>query len=864
MNFLGPRSNQTAASSVEQSYAQEIQGEVNQQGPQLATILEGLIAEDSFPDNMLAETQNGDSENGNFDRSAAKGNSHVEGRHVDVAEDEGWIAIPYKELPNNWSDAPDMSSFRPLDRSIVFPGEQVHVLVCLSARKQDVEIITPFKVAAVMNKNGIGRSSKKENDKARGENNSVSGRMGEGSADDQDVNLNSLNKDRIDSQNYISAGESLIRMEDHRRQTETLLQKFKDSHFFVRIAESDEPLWSKRRAPLESLDSTEVAEKFNIDNSESKTASKKVAVTAIVDRGNCNSSITGGLARNAIKCHSLSNGDIVVLLQINVCVDLLRDPVLEILQFEKHQDKVLIPEKQEYPVGVDQDPCGELLRWLLPLDNSIPPPSRPLSPPQLSTSSSIRSTSTSIRSSASGSSGSQLFSFGNFRSYSMSALPPNSTPSPSVTTPNSRPNFDLDDGDRFSFENIGSSETSRSEGLLSFRGVSLEPERFSVRCGLDGIYTPGRRWRRKIEIIQPVEIRSAAADCNSDDLVCVQVKNISPVHMPEIVVYVDAITIIYEEASNGGPPLFFPIACIEAGNEHSLPKLELRRGEEHSFILKAAASLWKSPRNPSENFFQPSSLAAGNSATTWRHSSYNEGKQSGSSADQYAILVSCRSNCTESRLFFKQPTSWRPRISRDIMISVASERSRQTLGSDGTIAPFPVQVLTLQASNLTSEDLTLTVLAPASFTSPPSVLSLSSSPSSSMSSFVHSSELTTRVSSERSSNAGHRQISVSMDQGQGGKSGDQSISLNDEAIPISDVLPSNDLGCTHLWLQSRVPLGCIPAQSTSTIKLEVLPLTDGIITLDSLQIGVKEKGLTYVPEHSLKINATSSIATGII
>lgn len=36
---------------------------------------------------------------------------------------------------------------------------------------------------------------------------------------------------------------------------------------------------------------------------------------------------------------------------------------------------------------------------------------------------------------------------------------------------------------------------------------------------------------------------------------------------------------------------------------------------------------------------------------------------------------------------------------------------------------------------------------------------------------------------------------------------------------------------------------CVPSQSTATIKLELLPLTDGIITLDTLQIDVKEKGI---------------------
>ncbi|KAA8529467.1 hypothetical protein F0562_033734 [Nyssa sinensis] len=83
-------------------------------------------------------------------------------------------------------------------------------------------------------------------------------------------------------------------------------------------------------------------------------------------------------------------------------------------------------------------------------------------------------------------------------------------------------------------------------------------------------------------------------------------------------------------------------------------------------------------------------------------------------------------------------------------------------------------------------------------------------------------------------------------------------------LPLLIPFQCTDLCCTHLWLQSKVPLGCVPSQSTATIKLELLPLTDGIITLDSLQIDVKEKGLTYFPEHSLKINATSSIATGIV
>lgn len=53
-------------------------------------------------------------------------------------------------------------------------------------------------------------------------------------------------------------------------------------------------------------------------------------------------------------------------------------------------------------------------------------------------------------------------------------------------------------------------------------------------------------------------------------------QNISPAHAPDIVIYIDAITIVFEEASKGGQPSPLPIACIEAGEYHSLPNLALR------------------------------------------------------------------------------------------------------------------------------------------------------------------------------------------------------------------------------------------------------------------------------------------------
>lgn len=134
--------------------------------------------------------------------------------------------------------------------NISIPGEQVHILACLSACKQDIEIITPFKVAAVMSKNGMGQKPEKQNGNVKEGTNLVS-REGEVSTDAQvtDQNGNEPSKREIDLKKDISTSESILRMENHKRQTEMLLQRFRNSHFFVRIAESGELLWSKKGAP---------------------------------------------------------------------------------------------------------------------------------------------------------------------------------------------------------------------------------------------------------------------------------------------------------------------------------------------------------------------------------------------------------------------------------------------------------------------------------------------------------------------------------------------------------------------------------------------------------------------------------------
>ncbi|GAB2242469.1 hypothetical protein Droror1_Dr00019244 [Drosera rotundifolia] len=847
MHFL-LRSTQTAADQPQA--VTETYKEISTASKPVTT-LQGLISEESSqsdytPEDREEETQWFGIENGGIGASKAMDWTFSTDKHVDVTEDQGWITIPRGELPSNWSDAPDMQWFRSMGRSFVFPGEQVHIVACLSASKQDTEIITPFKVAAILNKNGVVQGTGDQNGTSEAD--TTVNQAGEVASDGSSGSTNDNSTIvRSRSQKDVSAGESLLRMEDHRRQTQTMMQKFEDSHFFVRIADFGEPLWSKRGGP----DAPDTASRASVIEDSAEAASSATSLNAVIDKGKFDARVSGGVARNSVKCHSFSNGDMVVLLEVNVGVDFLKDPMLEILQFEKYEDKVFAKQNEQTTSDAEHDPCGELLKWLLPLDNFTPPPlSRALSPPLAGM---------PYKASFSGSTGSQLFSFAHFRSYSMSSVGSvssntSSVSSTSVASSSSRPsNFDLDDWERTPPQKLVRSQKVGSEGLLSFRGVSLEPERFSVRCGLEGIYIPGRRWRRRVEIIQPIDIHTFASDCNTEDFLCVQIKNVSPAHTPEIIVYVDAINIIFEEASKFGSPSTIPIACIEAGTDHNLPNLVLRRGEEHSFILKPATSLLNQKMHGGK-ISQPSHSKAGNRLasvrvppTAW------EGTKNVSSHDRYAILVSCRCNYTESRLFFKKPTTWQPRISRDLMISVASEMSQQALEHEGKVSQLPVQVLTLQASNLTSEELTLTILAPTTFTSSPSLVSLNS-PSTPRSPFVGFST-TQRLSS----------IPLLVENSkQSGDHGAQSVSFDDQAFPISDFIPTTALACNHLWLQSRVPLGCIPPRSTSTVKLELLPLTDGIITLDTLQINVKEKGTTYVPEHSLKINATSSIATGIV
>lgn len=151
-----------------------------------------------------------------------------------------------------------------------------------------------------MSRSGQRKGSEKQNGDMSDGASTPSG-DGEMSPDGQFATQNgdSPGKDSLDSQ---KDGESILRMEDHKRRTEDLLTRFQKSHFFVRIAESGEPLWSKKSSLAADVESDE----------QRKNGKRRPCVSAFVDRGEFDPNVAGGVARSRAKCCALPNGDIVV------------------------------------------------------------------------------------------------------------------------------------------------------------------------------------------------------------------------------------------------------------------------------------------------------------------------------------------------------------------------------------------------------------------------------------------------------------------------------------------------------------------------------------------------------------------------
>lgn len=194
--------------------------------------------------------------------------------------------------------------------SVSFSGEKLHILVCLTASKQDTEVITPFRVAALMSKNGNrAQNTKQQTDYIKitsistGMTSSING-------ENLDVSVENIKEtggtqpviEKMNSEVDISDTESLIRMEDHRHQTEILMKRFRNSEFFVRISESEEPLWSKRNVPTKN-----------------HIGSMKTS-NAVIDGEMSDDIASGGMSKDIVKCFSLRNGDIVVCFPTDMCI----------------------------------------------------------------------------------------------------------------------------------------------------------------------------------------------------------------------------------------------------------------------------------------------------------------------------------------------------------------------------------------------------------------------------------------------------------------------------------------------------------------------------------------------------------------
>lgn len=123
-----------------------------------------------------------------------------------------------------------------------------------------------------------------------------------------------------------------------------------------------------------------------------------------------------------------------------------------------------------------------------------------------------------------------------------------------------------------------------------------------------------------------------------------------------------------------------------------------------------------------------------------------------------------------------------------------------------------IQAFTLQATNLSNEDLNLTILAPASFTAPPSVVSLNSAPESPVSPIAGFPEFMERITEDKHENIILMQRNISMPKAESQKEniscGLRSVSFNDRAVVAPpDVISNPEFGCTHLWSKSTIPLG---------------------------------------------------------
>lgn len=203
-------------------------------------------------------------------------------------------------------------------------GEQFHILV--HARAEDPagpEIVTPFKVAAAMNKFAAKKaqeaaSGASEGDKETGggdttpnDGESLAEELGkaEWELKSKEVRERSEGISAIQSAEYSSSPTAVLQQEAKKTRTLALLETFRKSHYYVRVSEADEPLWKNRA--VRAADPSSPAVEGRVPDGPNEVGTHGCTPVP-VEWGSFDPQSAGGIARRLVGCSLLDNGDIVV------------------------------------------------------------------------------------------------------------------------------------------------------------------------------------------------------------------------------------------------------------------------------------------------------------------------------------------------------------------------------------------------------------------------------------------------------------------------------------------------------------------------------------------------------------------------
>ncbi|CAI5505155.1 unnamed protein product [Closterium sp. Naga37s-1] len=287
------------------------------------------------------------------------------------------------------------------------------------------------------------------------------------------------------------------------------------------------------------------------------------------------------------------------------------------------------------------------------------------------------------------------------------------------------------------------------EGLLSFRGVPLEPQRFSGNCGRLGPFVPGRKWVRGVRVLQPLCVESYTAECGHEDVICVMVENILPREgaTAGVILYVDSISLEARSSVSMSLQQSLPVhvARLESGSsKEALPGLPLRPGEQHSFIItpqcSGNAQIVKAPSGANKDAGgrgrRPGGAGAGGgSAKGGPLSGGNEGSSNSlaaafsfgrltekaavleeesegedmpvDSSPEYSLIISCSCSHTAAQLRYRHPLAWRPRPPRDLLLSISPDNiscspTSSTSSSSSSLLPASTNSTAASSSSSSS------------------------------------------------------------------------------------------------------------------------------------------------------------------